>query len=91
MLVLVANIVLACNSQVYPGPENVTVEEGENNVLIHCPFSVSAAPIWSINSILHEPLALKQPFIPITTGINVAVVDKSYDNNYDILVFLTKW
>lgn len=77
---LVASIVLACNSQCYPGPDNVTIEEGENNVLIHCPFSVSAAPIWSINSTLREPESLKQPLMLITTGLNVAIVDKSYNN-----------
>ena len=70
----------SCSTQVVQGPDNTTRQEGETNVLIHCPFSISSAPIWLINSTLYEPLSLKAPLLPIATGINITVVELSYND-----------
>ena len=54
-LVFLVNSIL-CNCQVGQDPINITREEGEENVLIHCPFSAVGAPIWRVNKTLYEPL-----------------------------------
>lgn len=70
----------SCYAQVVPGPDNTTRQEGETNVLIHCPFSIGSSPIWSINSTLYEPLSLKPPLLPVSTGINVTIVELRYND-----------
>lgn len=73
-------LVCSCHAQALPGPDNTTRQEGETNVLIHCPFSISSAPIWLINSTLYEPLSLKPPLLPIATGINITIVELGYND-----------
>lgn len=75
---VVTAIVLGCNDQV--GPVNITRQEGEDNVIIHCPFSTSSTPIWRINSMLYEPLPLRLPLMPTKNGISISVVDMIYNN-----------
>ena len=62
-----------------PGPSNKTTGEGSMGILIHCPFP---APIWSINSVLHEPLSLHPPFeiAHASQGINISLVEIAYNN-----------
>lgn len=75
-----AAVLCSCYAQVDPGPDNTTRQEGETNVLIHCPFSIDSSPIWSINSTLYEPLSLKPPLLSIATGINVTIVKLRYND-----------
>lgn len=69
---ILTNIVLLHDCQVGQDPVNITRQEGEENVLIHCPFSAVGAPIWKANQTLYEPLSFKPPILPTITGINIA-------------------
>ena len=74
-VVIIANC--GTHAQLVPGPTDITRDEGSNNVPISCPFP---APIWRINSTLYEPLSLKSPLSAIMIGINIDVIDKSFNN-----------
>ena len=67
------------HGQVGPDPSDISRPEGATDVSIHCPFSAvtDSAPIWKINSTLHEPLSLKYPLMPTIDGINIKLVDKN--------------
>ena len=69
-IVFLANTTLY-NCQVGQDPINITREEGEENVLIHCPFSAVGAPIWKVNQTLYEPLGFKPPLRPTINGISI--------------------
>ena len=61
------------------GPENITRLEGEENVQVDCPFSLTGTPIWRINDSLHDPLSLQQPFTPTVFGITITQVQRNID------------
>lgn len=68
---ILADVLLLYNGQVGHDPINITRQEGEENVLIHCPFSANGAPIWKVNQTLYEPLGFKPPIQPTITGISI--------------------
>ena len=68
---ILANIFLLFNCQVGQDPSNITRVEGEENILIHCPFSAIGAPIWRVNQTLRDPLSFKPPIQPTITGISI--------------------
>ena len=61
------------------GPHNITRIEGEENVLVDCPFSSTGAPIWRINDSLFDVASIQPPFIPTTFGITISLVTRNID------------
>ena len=65
----------ACTQNV--GPENITLTEGETDVLIPCTVSGSIPPIWEINGSLYEYFQLPGIFMPIYRGLVIKLVQRN--------------
>ena len=65
----------ACAEHV--GPENITLTEGETNILIPCTVSGNIPPIWAINGSLYEYFQLPEIFRPIYRGLVIKLVQRN--------------
>lgn len=59
------------------GPENITVTEGETDILIPCSVSGSIPPIWEINGSLYEYYQLSEVFQPIYRGLVIKLIQRN--------------
>ena len=59
------------------GPENITLMEGETEILIPCTVSGTIPPIWEINGSLYEYHQLPKIFRPIYRGLVIKFVQRS--------------
>ena len=73
------NLVIGIFCNVASVPENKTRSEGMVGVPFVCPFSINRAPIWKINDSIYDPFSLPVLLQPTVDGINVTVVEKSYN------------
>ncbi len=61
------------------GPENITRVEGEQNIQVDCPFSLTGVPIWRINDSLIDLLSIEPPLVATTFGITISLVTRNID------------
>ena len=69
-----------CIDSVLAGNANRIRPEGTKNEIIECSFSDNRAPIWQINDTVYEPFSLPLPLEPTLDGLNIAVIERSYNN-----------
>ena len=72
-MLYVCSIILAvfcCSINVVAqtGPANITKYEGDEDVIIPCPFSGPATPYWRINSTTYHISQIEFPFTPLPNG-----------------------
>ena len=61
------------------GPDNITRTEGEENIQVDCPLSLTGAPIWRINDSLLDLASIEVPLIPTRFGITITLVTRNID------------
>ena len=61
------------------GPDNITRNEGEENIQVDCPLSLTGAPIWRINNSLLDLASIELPLIPTRFGITITLVTRNID------------